>query len=130
MQLEAAGLKALDARPVLDQEMQLLQRAAGGGGQEQQQHSSQALADERSSSSARLREQQRQAQEQQAAMQAAMAARLADIAGQLSLGSSRDKEAIRQQVGWVEGPGSLWLPALVCAVSTPGCDVLSAASSP
>jgi hypothetical protein len=44
-----------------------------------------------------LREQLQQQQEQQAAMQAAMAQRLSDIAGQLSL--SRDKDAIRQQVG-------------------------------
>jgi hypothetical protein len=95
MQLEAAALKALDARPVLDQELQLLQRA--GGSTQQQQHSSQALADERSSSAARLREQLRQQQEQQAAMQAAMAQRLSDVAGQLSL--VRDKDAIRQQVG-------------------------------
>lgn len=95
MQLEAAALKALDARPVLDQELQLLQRA--GGGTQQQQHSSQALADARSSSAARLRAQLRQQQEQQATMQAAMAQRLSDIAGQLSL--SRDKDAIRQQVG-------------------------------
>ena len=97
MQIEAAALKSLDARPLLDQELQLLQRAAGAGaGTAQQQHRSQALADERSSSSVRQQQRLRQEQEQQAAMQAAMAARLSDIAGQLSLG--RDREAIRQQV--------------------------------
>jgi immunoglobulin-binding protein 1 len=83
MQLEAAALRALDALPLLEQELALLRRAAEAAQQPGSSQQEQQQGGGASSSNGR--------QVQQAMMQ-----RLADVASQLSLG--QDRQAMAQQV--------------------------------
>jgi hypothetical protein len=95
LQLEAAAIKALDSRPTLKQEQQLLQHAV----KQQQSSGSQQ------GSSSSFRDAARQDQQQQRQLQQQMFDKLAGIAGQLSL--TGDRQAIRQQVGMeAQLPGS------------------------
>jgi immunoglobulin-binding protein 1 len=96
-QLEAAALRALDALPLLEQEAALLAHAA----QQQQQHGggppggSSSARQQEAGHDSRQRAQPRAAEQQQQQQQQMMH-RLADIAGQLSLG--RDRQALHRQV--------------------------------
>lgn len=101
LQLEAAAIKAMDSRPLLQQEMQLLQHAIKQQHEQQQQsHPQQQQQPQRgatsSSQDSRLADHPQQQQLQQQMM-----TKLADIAGQLSLGG--DRHAARQQVGCWQG---------------------------
>lgn len=90
LQLEGAAIRSLDARPLVAQELALLEHAAAAQQQGQVQPL-QPLQQQRSGSSA-SGEQRHQQQEQQRMMMD----RLAGIAGQLSVTDAR--QAMRQQV--------------------------------
>ncbi|KAF8069647.1 TAP46 [Scenedesmus sp. PABB004] len=94
LEIEAAAIKALEARPLLAQELALLRHALQqqpSGEQEQQQQQQQQQQQRQRGGGGQQPDQQ-----QRAALQAQMFDRLSGIAGQLTLGEQR--ATLRQQV--------------------------------